>query len=113
MKVLVTGSRKWTDYNAIYNRLAELPKDTIVIEGGSSGADTLAGTAAYHLKLNRVVVQASWGKFGKGAGALRNRMMLDLKPDLVLGFRIAQSSGTTDCLEEAKRRGIPLEVMDR
>ena len=113
MKVLVTGSRKWTDYDAIYNRLAELPKDSIVIEGGASGADTLARTAASRLHFQRVTVKARWAAHGKQAGIIRNRYMLDLKPDLVLGFRIAQSPGTTDCLEEAKRRGIPVEVLDR
>ncbi len=113
MKVLVTGSRKWTDYDAIYNRLAELPKDTIIIEGGANGADTLARTAAYRLKLDRVRCKAKWDVHGRAAGTIRNRMMLNLKPDLVLGFRIDQSGGTTDCLDEAKRRGIPVEVVDR
>ena len=113
MKVLVTGSRRWTDYNTIYNRLAQLPKDSLVIEGGANGADTLARTAAYCLGLDRRVVKAQWDIHGKLAGPIRNRVMLDMKPDLVLGFRLAGSTGTTDCIEEAKRRGIPVEVVDR
>ena len=113
MKILVTGSRKWTDYDFIKTRLAELPPDTVIIEGGANGADILAGTAAVSLGLRRIVVRASWDRWGKAAGAIRNRTMLDLKPDLVLAFRIAESPGTTDCIEEAKRRGIEVEVVDR
>ena len=113
MKVLVTGSRKWTDFDTIYNRLAQLPKDTIIVEGGATGADTLARTAAYKLKLDRLCMKANWKMHGRSAGAIRNRTMLDLNPDLVLGFRLNQSSGTTDCLDEARKRGIPVEVVDR
>ena len=54
-----------------------------------------------------------WEIYGRSAGALRNRAMLDLKPDLVLAFRVAMSSGTTDCIDEARMRGIPVEVVDR
>lgn len=113
MNVLVTGSRKWTDFEAIYERLSKLPKDTVIIEGGANGADILAGTAACSLKLKRIVVRADWDSFGKGAGAIRNRMMLGMDIDLVLGFRINNSAGTTDCIDEAQRRGIPVEVLDR
>ena len=113
MKVLVTGSRKWTDYETIYKRLTMLPRDSIVIEGGASGSDTLARTAAFQLGLARVRIKPKWEIYGRSAGALRNRAMLDLKPDLVLAFRVAMSSGTTDCIDEARMRGIPVEVVDR
>lgn len=113
MNVLVTGSRKWTDFDAIYQRLAQLPKPSMIIEGGASGADTLARTAAFKLGLDRVTVKANWAKYGRGSGVLRNRAMLNLKPDLVLGFRIGMSAGTTDCIDEARRRGIPVEVVDK
>jgi len=38
--------------------------------------------------------------------------MLDEKPDLVIAFHpnLAESKGTKDCVNEAKRRGIPVEV---
>ena len=113
MNVLVTGSRKWTDFGTIYERLSQLPKDSLVIEGGASGADTLARTAAARLGFGRVTVKALWAKYGRSAGVRRNRAMLDLKPDLVLGFRINNSAGTTDCIDEARRRGIAVEVLDR
>ena len=113
MKVLVTGSRKWSDYAAIYDRLAQLPKDSLIIEGGANGADALARTAANRLHFQRVTVKAKWREYGRSAGTRRNRAMLDLQPDLVLGFRINQSAGTTDCIDEARRRGIAVEVVDR
>jgi hypothetical protein len=39
-------------------------------------------------------------------------MMLDLKPDLVIAFHedLNVSKGTMDCILEANRRGIKVEI---
>ena len=55
-----------------------------------------------------IQMKAHWDKYGRSAGPIRNRYMLDLKPDVVIGFSndIQNSKGTKDCLGEAKKRGI-------
>lgn len=112
MKVVITGSRGWTDKQAIFRRLVELPDSTTVIAGGARGADTIAAEACEtynHLTLQ--VFPADWEKYGKRAGFIRNAQMLDEQPDLVLAFWDGESKGTLGCMKEAQRRGIPVEVI--
>jgi len=113
MKVLVCGSRNWSAIAPIEARLMELPSDTLIIHGAARGADTIAGSIAIKLKLDVETYPAHWGQYGKGAGPIRNRVMLDQRPDLVIAFCLdyATSKGTKDCIDEAVRRGIPTEII--
>lgn len=56
-----------------------------------------------------IEIPADWTTYGKAAGPIRNRQMLDLNPDIVIAFHndITSSKGTKDTVTEAKRRGIP------
>jgi hypothetical protein len=107
--VVVTGDRNWTDYERIKHVLSAV-KPTRVIAGGARGADKLAERACDELGIPCDVYPAEWKKFGRAAGPIRNRQMLDLKPDHVLAFHddLNSSKGTKDCTQEATRRGIPV-----
>lgn len=109
MKVLVCGSRNWTNRDAINQRIAELPSGSIVIQGGAPGADIMARHAAALADLHWAEVPAMW-RNGRGAGFARNRAMLDLGPDLVIAFQRDNSRGTQHTIDEARRRGIVVEV---
>lgn len=115
MKVLVCGSRHldkgWL--KRIRERFERLPESSVIIEGGARGADLLARTAAEDTGLDVVELPANWKKYGLPAGPIRNRKMLDLQPDLVIAFHpdIDSSSGTKDCVAEARRRGITVEIV--
>jgi hypothetical protein len=111
MRVLVCGSRDWDDCDTINRRVAELPQGSIVIQGGARGADRMARHAAALAGLHCAEVPALW-RNGKGAGPARNRAMLDLEPDLVIAFQrdASHSHGTQHTVDEARRRGIPVEV---
>ena len=113
MKVLVCGDRRWGDLSAIMSRLEKLPAGTVIIEGGATGADRLAQVAAVRLGFVVAEYPAEWEKYGKRAGSIRNRRMLDEKPDLVIAFHsnLAVSRGTKDTVNEARRRGIPVEII--
>lgn len=111
MKVLVCGSRGWYDTDTITLRLLDLPTDTYIIHGAASGADQLASEAAAHLGLLQRAFPADWRKHGKKAGILRNIQMLDEQPDLVIAFWMGQSRGTSHTITEARKRGIPVEVI--
>ena len=110
-KVLVCGSRNWYDTDAISSRLSQLHKSTIIIHGAARGADTIARAYAIRFGLRQVAVPAKWEEHGRSAGPIRNRFMLDMKPDLVIAFHLGDSPGTWDCINEARRRGIPVEVI--
>lgn len=113
MTVLVCGGREWVDPVPIRQRLAQLPKGSVVIHGAARGADQLAGKIAKGLGLSVVPVPADWLQYGRPAGVIRNRKMLGMRPDLVIAFHadlMGRSKGTKDCVTEAGRRGIPTEV---
>lgn len=111
MLVLVCGSRYWVDRDAINARVAELPDDAIVLQGGADGADRMARHAAALRNLHWCEMPAMW-RLGRKAGPMRNRAMLDLSPDLVIAFQREGSRGTQDTIDEARRRGVPVEVHD-
>lgn len=114
MKVLACGDRNWTDKGLIKSTLESIPDLELVIEGGARGADTLAREAAVELGIEVREYGADWERFGRAAGPIRNRRMLDEKPDLVIAFHdnISKSKGTADTLREAKRRGIGCRLID-
>lgn len=113
MKVLVCGDREWRSRLKILQALANLPRGTTIIQGGARGADELAHKIALECGLEVVTCEAQWEKYGAAAGPIRNKKMLDLKPDLVLAFHphLDKSKGTKHCVEEARRRGIPVQVI--
>lgn len=107
--VLFCGSRDWTDSEQIDRRVSRLPVGSVVIQGGCRGADVMARHAAALANLHCAEMPAMWHK-GRSAGPARNRAMLDLQPDLVIAFQLDGSRGTQATIDEARRRGIPVEV---
>ena len=113
MRVLVCGGREWTDHTAIMQRLALIGPGNTVVHGACRGADTLAGAVAHILGMEVEEYPADWSRHGKKAGILRNLQMLDTNPDLVIAFHehLGESKGTGHTVMEARRRGIPVEVI--
>jgi hypothetical protein len=121
VKILVCGSRRWTDADIIRRHMIaaaakhHLLHPIVIIHGAAPGADTVADDLALELGWRVVRKPADWARHRWSAGPIRNREMLDLKPDLVLAFAtpsLALSRGTRDCVEEAQRRGIPVRVIE-
>jgi hypothetical protein len=107
--IVVTGSREWANFSVLEKVLAE-HRPCRIIEGGARGADRIAREAAMGLGIPVFTCHALWDKYQQAAGPMRNRWMLDMEPDLVLAFPMDSSVGTIDCINEAKRRGIPVKV---
>lgn len=113
MKILICGDRDWNDYWAIYDVISKLDRNSLIIYGAARGADTMAGTIATKLGFDVVPFKAKWNLYGKAAGPIRNREMLDENPDLVIAFHndIENSKGTKDCIKEAEKRGIEVKLV--
>ena len=120
MKVLVCGSRVWTDYKAIYDEIKKLPENTIIIHGDAKGADSLAELAARTLGLEYLAIPAEWErykadpalrKYWRRAGIDRNLKMLDMQPDLVIAFITGASRGTRHTVAHAEKRNIKTKVI--
>lgn len=129
-RVIVTGSRSFSDEQAVWVALAFYiaencnDGDTLTVVHGDcpTGADSFAHTWCALLDAGddldvRVLEErhpADWDRYGKGAGPLRNREMVDLGADLVLAFPLPGprnlSRGTWDCIDAAAAHGIPVEV---
>ena len=113
MKILICGDRNWDDPWAIYDVISKLDRNTVIIHGAAPGADTLADTIAKKLGFEVIPFPAEWARYGKAAGPIRNRKMLDEEPDKVIAFHndIENSKGTKDCKEEAEKRGILVDLV--
>ncbi len=91
MKILVCGGRDYDDKNAVFSKLDALQQEeqnfSYIIHGGASGADNLAHEYSIIREVKSVCFPAQWSKFGRAAGPIRNKQMLDIaKPDLVVAF---------------------------
>lgn len=107
MRVLVTGSRDWSDSARIREELVKLGEGVEMCHGGAGGADALAAREAFLLGIPITVFPAKWKELGRKAGPLRNQQMLDeFKPELVLAFPGPQSIGTYDMMKRAVRAGV-------
>lgn len=109
--VLVCGSRNWTDIGAIRRRLVALPPNSVILHGAAPGADSIARGLADDFGFSVRAFPADWNKHGKSAGFIRNVQMLDEAPDLVIAFQRDGSRGTQHTIDQARRRGISVEVI--
>lgn len=124
MILLVCGDRNWTDRKKIKRRLKRwlveadaisedfMPRH-LLIHGAARGVDTIAGELGLKLRFDVKAFPADWEKHGKSAGPIRNRKMLDQCPHLVIAFHsdIEKSKGTKDCIFEANRRKMTVEII--
>lgn len=112
MRVLICGGRLFRDAHLLNRTLDELrPKPTVIIHGGCTGADMLAGAWARSHDIPCASYPANW-KQGKSAGPKRNAMMLrEGKPDLVVGF--PGGKDTANCLAQAENAGITVRKIEQ
>jgi hypothetical protein len=117
LRVVVTGSRHWTDEATIERELeALLPRAPIYLgHGGARGADRIAARIAHRLgfDIKPYLVQTAVDGPWPAAGHRRNARMLDThRPRLVLAFRApGKSNGTDGCIAAARKRGIRVRVI--
>ena len=114
MRVLVCGDRNWTDEKTIEDFIKTLPKDTVIIEGEASGADTITRKVAEGYGLEVLKFPAEWNKYGRAAGPIRNSKMIDEgKPNIVVAFHnnLSKSKGTKNMIEQAIAWSIKVKVI--
>ena len=111
MRVLVCGGRDYNDAQKVYEVLCSLSPSTI-IHGHAAGADDLADSWAKANHVRVMPFSADWGVFGKSAGPIRNKQMLEEgKPDIVVAF--PGGKGTANMVKLAREAGIPVHEVNQ
>lgn len=108
-RVLVSGSRNWSDAGTIHTALNEMRAvhgEIIVVHGGAKGADSIADSWARLRDVPVEVYPAQWDKYGKAAGMKRNQQMLDTGIDVVAAFPLGRSPGTRGMMRIATSAGV-------
>jgi hypothetical protein len=108
MKALICGGRKFNDMKLASSTLDRLRTElgfTNIIQGGATGADTIAMLWANSRGVPNVTYPAQWNIHGKKAGPMRNTQMLEEgKPDVVIAF--PGDKGTRDMVSKAEAAGV-------
>lgn len=121
MRVLVTGSRLFTDrrrldkvFHAFTKQFRSQGVDSFVlVHGDCRGCDRLAENVVLGIQGWSVEKHpADWSRHGRRAGWIRNTEMLDSGIDYVLAFPVGESRGTRMTISLAKKRGIPVKVFE-
>ena len=134
-RILVTGSREWTDArtveSAILEAIRDFGRDLVIVHGDADGADKLADEAAWRHGLETDPKPADWdgpcrstckpghrkrrrdgSEYCPAAGNCRNQEMVDGGAVVALAFLLPRSvspcTGTRDCARRTAAAGIPV-----
>ncbi len=112
MRILITGSRDWEDWEAvdtaIQNVIGNQWGPHTVVHGTARGADSIADYWARYRGLTPEPHPADWNRYGKRAGFVRNAEMVNLGADVCLAFIRNGSRGASMTAELAEKAGIPV-----
>lgn len=105
MKILVCGGRNYSNMNFLTATLDGFGNICEIVEGGASGADSLANVYAKMKGIPVNQYKADWKKHGRAAGPIRNKQMLEEgKPDIVVAFD--GGKGTANMITQARNAGV-------
>ena len=114
MKLAVVGSRIFDDsfYDEVKDKLDFIIAKyhvNVIVSGGAKGIDTLADKYANEMRLSKIIFPAQWQVYGRSAGVIRNKEIVDYC-DLLVAFWDGKSSGTKNSIDLAKEQDKLLKV---
>lgn len=111
-RVLISGSRGWKDWQEIVDAIVNelfIDADLTIVHGAcGDGADFIADRVAARAGIKTERHPAQWRRYGAAAGPIRNHAMAKLGADVMHAFVLDNSRGTSNCIREAKKAGIPV-----
>lgn len=126
MRVLITGSRNWSNTDKIrevfdwlnekvtgnpYTIDRHKAKSVVIVSGNCpTGADWMCERLAFDYGFTVERHPAEWKRWGKQAGFMRNEQMVARGADICFAFIKDKSKGATHCSEFARNAGIPTVV---
>ena len=119
MRILVTGSRGWTDRDRLCQVLNDIHEHydygfELAHGACPNGADAIADEWAGHCLMDESIhrYRANWDLHGKRAGQMRNEQMVnEFQPDLVVAFWDLKSPGTKGCINFALKNGYEVLII--
>ena len=117
MRLLVAGSRGFTDYDEVAHVLSNASHCldrpvTLVISGGARGVDRHAEWWAFEWNYPMKVMPAEWDRYGKSAGYRRNVEMVE-ECDAAIVLWDGESRGTKHTMDLLAAKGIPRVIVVR
>jgi len=116
IKIAIVGSRDFVDYEFFIKMLEPVFLKLsgyidCIVSGGAKGADSMAERYAKDNRINTIIYRPDWKKYGRGAGIVRNRIIIK-NSDLVIAFLKNNSRGTTNAINIAKELKKELIVFE-
>lgn len=123
LHVLICGGRHFKDYDllkatvtkAVISRGFQL-QNAEIISGNCLGADMLGERYAKEHNTALKLFPAQWKRFGKAAGPIRNKLMIDyidsFKNKVVIAFVSPSSKGTRNTISLAQKLSIDVIITE-
>jgi hypothetical protein len=111
-RLLVTGSRSWTDRVALANAINAQwstwgrPARFTLVVGDADGADRIAREIVAAAGFDAELHVADWEQFGRRAGMRRNAEMIASGADALIACWDGVSPGTKGCIDAAAKAGL-------
>lgn len=110
-KVIIAGSRTFTDYKLLEKTLDQMYKEPVeIVCGGAHGADNFGRLWAIKQGYPIKMFIPQWQKEGKEAGFNRNVEMADYADELI-AFHNGSSKGTQHMINIMKGIQKPVKVI--
>jgi predicted Rossmann fold nucleotide-binding protein DprA/Smf involved in DNA uptake len=117
MRLIIAGGRDFDNYNLLCDEVTKFisentdANDSVkIISGLARGADTLGCKYAQEAGYELQGFAAEWGKFGKAAGPIRNKLMAK-HADSLIAFWDGESPGTMHMIDYANELGLNIKVV--
>ena len=118
-RVIVAGGVHFNDYETLRNTMDECFRDSLkeeieIVSGHARGADSLGERYAQEHSIKCTLFPADWKKYGRAAGPIRNKQMLEYATEQEAGliaFWNGESKGTKNMISIAEKAGIEVKIV--
>lgn len=120
-RVIIAGSRKFSDYvklkencdHILKEKLEDEGRCVIIVSGHALGADTLGEQYAHERGLQLDAHPADWKKYGRSAGVIRNKEMAE-RADALIAFPQGgeKNRGTKNMVKIARAKGLQCYIVE-
>jgi len=110
MRTIIAGSRDITDYEYFCKVMKQMKfTPTVILSGGARGVDSMGERWANENGIPIERYPADWNKYGKRAGYIRNKEMVD-HAKVLIALWDGQSPGTKNTIDLAKMKNLKVFV---